>query len=341
MSRRALTSTAVRWLVLMSSGCGADIEVPAGIYSSPTVVDFGTVQDSNTVSGQFTISNTTDTAVTILDVKVGCGCTTAELSSETILPNSTMSVMVTADLTNRYGKQSFQTVLTTDSERDPFLFLGLAGRSTLTEISGEVPIDIGVFSAGIAIDEEVVLSKGDTPGASVVQVEHLSGQLLLSPVIPGEVSDRFHSFRVTGRAPQQSGAFLSKAQITASDADWVTKTVVVRGVVKGRWVVPHQYYLGFVKLGSEAEGIILIEPESEMSKANRADVTNVRVSIDHPGFAVESRLVPSGAIEIELKLLKSSSAGAVEAKLAIEIETADGLQEAVVIPVFARIIPSS
>jgi hypothetical protein len=82
-------------LVVVISGCTAAGENP-NIRVTPSSYDFGDMP-KETVSHTFLVENTGSSQLIITQVSTSCGCTTAEVDSETIEPGQSTEMLVTFD----------------------------------------------------------------------------------------------------------------------------------------------------------------------------------------------------------------------------------------------------
>ena len=93
-----------------------------GLKFDKTVHDFGTVFTTDgPQSCEFTVSNTSDEAVSILAVVSSCGCTDVQWPRESIPPGGTGKISVT--YSNDDGPYPFDKVLTVyiSSEKKPVI----------------------------------------------------------------------------------------------------------------------------------------------------------------------------------------------------------------------------
>ncbi len=82
-------------------------EAPRGgtttIAFDSDIVDFGTIQDGEKVTHEFTFTNTGDEPLVISNARGSCGCTVPEWERNPVMPGETGSLTVEYDSTNKGG----------------------------------------------------------------------------------------------------------------------------------------------------------------------------------------------------------------------------------------------
>lgn len=79
--------------------------------------DFGTVDEGEVIETTFTVTNSGETDLIILDAKVTCGCTVPTWPKEPIPPGKTGEVQVRFDTSNKPNKQTKTVTLHTNTEK--------------------------------------------------------------------------------------------------------------------------------------------------------------------------------------------------------------------------------
>lgn len=95
-SRLFFAAGAVLAMMLLLSGCGWLGGNPQ-IAVSPATFDFGPINPNDPVTTTFAVSNQGSGALQIDSVTTSCGCTTAQISRQSIEPNSAADLSVTFD----------------------------------------------------------------------------------------------------------------------------------------------------------------------------------------------------------------------------------------------------
>ena len=83
-------------LAILLGGCGLIGGVPQ-FSVSPQGYDFGRIGPDEPVTTNFTVSNSGSAPLKIDSVTTSCGCTTAQLSGQTVAPGATVDLDVTFD----------------------------------------------------------------------------------------------------------------------------------------------------------------------------------------------------------------------------------------------------
>ncbi len=127
-------------------------------------------QQSKTV--RYELKNTGDKPLTITDVNPSCGCTKAEMSTSSIEPQETATLMVVFDA-QILGTFQKEIELRTNASEDP-VYLTLQGRvvSTASEYEGDFPVEIGSVRLSTNNIEFDDVNVGDFPEA-VLQIVNM------------------------------------------------------------------------------------------------------------------------------------------------------------------------
>lgn len=89
-------SLSVLLLALTLAGCGGLTGAPQAAVS-PADYDFGQIGPDNPVTTTFVVNNPGNGPLQIESVATSCGCTTAQISSQTIAPGASADLTVTFD----------------------------------------------------------------------------------------------------------------------------------------------------------------------------------------------------------------------------------------------------
>lgn len=86
--------------------------VPTAYLNNPTdmtfvdtTYDFGTVNQGDKLTHEFSFTNTGTNDLLIADAKVGCGCTVPEYPKKPVKPGKSDKVRILFNTTNKKGKQ--------------------------------------------------------------------------------------------------------------------------------------------------------------------------------------------------------------------------------------------
>jgi hypothetical protein len=321
--------------MLMVVGCSGNGAVP-GVYLTPTLQDFGTVLDQDMVEGKFAMSNTTAKTVQIVNTRVSCGCTDVHLSDMKIEPGQSIDLSLKAHLRGRYGLQTFEATVYTDSTSSPVLQARLSGHVVVSDLSGTLPASLGAFFPGAMINSTVTIPAA---GASAVAVRTVVQQLespLQVSAGRGPNKGGLFALNVSGRAPSKVGRFSIETHVTAAGGDWKDATVLIEGVVMQRWKHPDQIYLGMIPAGKTARETIRIEDVFGHSGARR--LQNVQVSVEGAPLDASAIVSDAGDALVSIAMDHGGKKGAVASKLKVRLFADDSQSETIQMSVFAFLL---
>jgi len=98
------------------------------IYVSLAVYDFGSAFEGIAVEHTFMIKNTGDETLEISGVSASCGCTTAELPTESITPGESVALDVLINTTGFGGTISKSITVYSNDPESPLLYLRVTGQ---------------------------------------------------------------------------------------------------------------------------------------------------------------------------------------------------------------------
>jgi hypothetical protein len=106
---------------VFTAGCDGNVSpaIPGGLYATPAVCDLGTVVDTDTITGDFKIVNTSHRTVNIRKVKLACGCADLRLSKKTIPANGFIDAKLIVALEGKYGPTVFEALVLTNDAAVP------------------------------------------------------------------------------------------------------------------------------------------------------------------------------------------------------------------------------
>lgn len=89
--------------------------------------DFGVITPRDSISHAFVLKNGGTGNLEVKRLISSCGCTTAELSSDSVSPRSSVDIEVTLDLRGRFGHQERSVAVLTNDPANPMLRLVVKG----------------------------------------------------------------------------------------------------------------------------------------------------------------------------------------------------------------------
>ncbi|MBW1297091.1 DUF1573 domain-containing protein [Aquimarina litoralis] len=82
-----------------------------------TEFDFGTVNEGDILTHNFTFTNTGNAPLVIVNAKGSCGCTVSNWSKEPIAPGATSEMLVSFNTNGKPNLQNKQVTITTNTDK--------------------------------------------------------------------------------------------------------------------------------------------------------------------------------------------------------------------------------
>lgn len=141
--------------------------------------DFGRLANTQSVEHVFELLNEGSAPLRILQVRAGCGCTTAKTGSDQVEPRGTTQVTVTFNLAGRSGDQRKVVYVHTNDPETPIVQLEMKGEAlgtTGSNAGGEL-LNVGVVSGAAQVSPKI-LSLGrikmDEPSETMITLNGTS-----------------------------------------------------------------------------------------------------------------------------------------------------------------------
>lgn len=131
--------------LLAAPGAGAQ---PV-IMSPEPVHNFGEVENSEKVTHGFLVKNAGDEPLSITDVKTSCGCTVADLETDTLAPGQETTITAIFDLKGRQGLERKRITVVSNDPEQPTYALELMGTALAT-----IEVDPTIINLGRIEDTE-------------------------------------------------------------------------------------------------------------------------------------------------------------------------------------------
>lgn len=237
------TSRTIRvthWMASMCLGValsvtGCDRPVEPAVFATPATYRAGTIWNQTDLERAFTVVNTTSRDVAITLSQTSCGCASLELSSKSIPAGGQIRAALRATLGGRTGPQQFVATLYTDHEAFPVVQLQMTAEVGFSQIDGILPIDLGLFHPGEAVNRLITIPEGHD-NARLIDCQESPGGSLHTAV---DDATEFR-IRLTGETPRRPGPFALKATATASGGFWTSRDLELRGRVVPDWQFPER-----------------------------------------------------------------------------------------------------
>jgi hypothetical protein len=199
MKRSHLHLVAVLLLGMNTSAQEVSSGPQSATISSPEpIYNFGTVTNKPSISHTFVLKNTGTSELVISKVKPSCGCTTANLSKNTLQPGEEVEVSATLSLKGRKGKQRKTITVLSNDRTTPRFALQLVGN--VHQVVNVLPSQ-AVFNIkpGTATSSRDVYLRFDSPQLVNVTGIETNGAACCSAVLSEETPSKNFKVAITIR----------------------------------------------------------------------------------------------------------------------------------------------
>ncbi len=201
--------------------------------------DFGAVPRGAVVRYPFVLTNRYNEAITILDVRASCGCTTGRASASVVGPGQQAVIEAQMDTRNFVGAKA--TVLTVSlasaSGRQAEVRLGVKSNILSDIVLNPGTIDFGVVAHGQATQQLLTIDRAGTPGW---KVDRMLATRRLSSVVDAQIIEiarnaKQVSYRltVTLRPEAPPGLVREEIRILTNDRESPVVPVLVTAEIRG------------------------------------------------------------------------------------------------------------
>ena len=127
-------------MITISAAVCAQLMGPK-LLVQPLNHDFGTIEQGETVTHVFVLTNNGGDLLTILNVQTSCGCTAAQPEKNELAPGESTNLKVTFNSAGRQGAQKKNITIKTNDTENPLLKLTISGTVTKSKnLSANVPV---------------------------------------------------------------------------------------------------------------------------------------------------------------------------------------------------------
>ncbi|HVA51506.1 MAG TPA: DUF1573 domain-containing protein [Pirellulales bacterium] len=230
---------------LLASGEGrprADAAQPRAVADRQQH-DFKRVEPSEVVSTEFHVRNTGTAELRVASIDKSCGCTSAELATRVIAPQSSSDLTVTFSAPPHEGLVSHVVTLHTNDASNPLLrFVLSAGVRRAVEVEPST-LFLGVVAPGSGISRMLEVFTSDGAPLRVLRTSTSDSALAVEELGPSASWRR--RFRLSLTVPQRTGPFEERVEFVAMTANEQVVAVTVRGdVARNCTASPSRLLLG-------------------------------------------------------------------------------------------------
>lgn len=141
--------TASASIILFSALSTSALAAPTMVVEQP-VYNFGSISEGTKIDHVFTIRNSGDSPLNILQVRPSCGCTAANVSSSTIQPGKAGEIKATFNSANFSGAMTKTIAVDTNDPKNPTSTLTMKGTVTTDVQVAPKQLNFGQIKAGSA-----------------------------------------------------------------------------------------------------------------------------------------------------------------------------------------------
>ena len=210
----------------------------------------------------FTIKNSGDSAVRILDVVTSCSCTVGRLTAETVGPGETIGLIVRYDVVSKFGELPRKTItLKTDSPGCSDLTNTIGGFRQQRFVVEPATIDWGTVRYGDTERREVTI----TVSGSDVQLRPDLAKIsdpnvrIETASVEASTNGARHVITVIRDATAPVGTSDGTIFIPRNEDDGIGPTIRFRGEIAGPLLVtPNKVFFGFMDQGDQATRTVTV-----------------------------------------------------------------------------------
>jgi hypothetical protein len=224
--------------------------------------DFGMVPRGVKVKHDFLLVNHLAEAITILNLRPSCGCTSGRASATTVAPGQTAVIEAEMDTRNFVGPKSTSLFVTlvTASGREGEARLGVSSHILSDLVLNPGSIDFGTVSRGQAPTQVLTIDRINAPGWRFVRMvsasRSLNAQLVETGRNEGSVS---YSLTVGLKPDVPAGPLRAELRLYSSDAETPSIPIMVNASVRGDLsAAPSVLSLGEIHSSAGAQGRFVI-----------------------------------------------------------------------------------
>lgn len=156
------------WLMAGFCFCGFVLHCRSELQWNDKQISQAADPLAKSVTATFHFKNVGDKAVTIREVKPGCGCTTAALEKMTYAPGESGDIVAKFNIGNRQGQQNKTIKVTSDADKDPVVVLTM--KTMIPQLLAIQPAFV-FWKQGEAPEAKMITLTPDVSGLHVVKAQ--------------------------------------------------------------------------------------------------------------------------------------------------------------------------
>jgi hypothetical protein len=252
--------------------------------------DFGAVPRGVKARHAFVVTNRLAEAVTIVDVRASCGCTSGRASAATVAPGQSAVIEAEMDTRNFVGKKATTLTVTllSASGRQAEVRLGVNALILSDIVLNPGTIDFGTVPRGQPAQRVLTIDRADAPRWEITRMlsacKAIDASMDEITRTAGLVSYRL---TVTLKPDAPAGLIRDEIRVLTNDPESPSFSIPVTAAIQGDLIAaPSALALGRVTSAAGAQGRFLIRSRSStpfMITTIEGQGDGLRAALDDPG----------------------------------------------------------
>jgi hypothetical protein len=223
--------------------------------------DFGSVPRGGVVRHPFVLTNRLNVPISILNLRVSCGCTSGTASVNVVNPGQTAIIEAQMDTRNFVGRKSttlFVSVLAGNQETE--IGLGVSSMILSDVVLNPGVVEFGLVNRGQTPSQVVAIDRIGKPEWKVVKLisgsKAINGSLQETQRVNGSVS---YVLTVSLKADAPAGVIRDEIRLVTNDPETPSIPVPIQAQIRGELTAsPSSLTLGNVASASNAQGKFVV-----------------------------------------------------------------------------------
>jgi hypothetical protein len=286
-------------------------------------VDFGQVEQFQTLDRQITLGNEGDLPLRIMKVESSCGCTVAVPSDSVVLPGREVKLDVAYSSKDSSGPQEKRIVLRTNDPAEPSVTIIVrADIRVLVRLSEDL-VRFDPIKFGTSTTRRVRVSADKPPGLEIAKVEGGEKYVETKMTREDSATESVIWLDLKVRADAPAGIFRETVVLSTSKPKPTRTKLTIAGSIVSYFVVPGEGRLRLapIRSGQTTNTSILITCDG--SKPYK--LTEVDTGVPY----LKGEILPRNETSFDLKITLLPSAGAGMFQQPIKLLTTDPNQPAI------------
>jgi hypothetical protein len=247
---------------LLISGGAAPAQNWQDTLFSERSFDFGPVPRGGVVRHPFVLTNRLNVPITILNLRVSCGCTSGTASTTSVAPGKTAIIEAQMDTRNFVGRKSttlFVSVMAGNQESE--IGLGVSSMILSDVVLNPGVVDFGQVSRGQVPSQSIAIDRIGKPEWRIVKLtsgcKAINASLQETQRVNGAVS---YQLTVSLKSEAQAGVIRDEIRLVTNDPETPSIPVPIGAQIRGELTAtPSSLALGNVISASGVQGKYIVK----------------------------------------------------------------------------------